>query len=554
MPTLYIRREASGNRWRVWPEAEPAWPGTIQEAGSYLFELDECPEASEADLLIDDQLLEALRSRSPGTARWRWAPGFHAGSVEVQLRIPGGAPRRFEVITDPDERKLTRSSFDVMVREILEDSFALFSLSSFRRSVSRGSGTRPPAIARLQFLRSRIEELSDIVSEIARRPRHLLSSGETALPYFRASRASGPEILKSFRSGQIRSEHSGSSRLPEALKGFLPAHIRTRLRRSSLDLPEHRQMKACLRAWSGWLSAVADTIPRNSRGMEGEAGRELSTWAIRCRRLSQTITRMASQAPFAEAGDAPPRLILSALFRNDPVYRRFFRLAQDMNLGIAAVFGNFLDMPLARTFELYELWSFLRLVRAATETFGAEGLDTGGLFQSDAAGGLTIRSSAVTVPVGGGWTLCFQKRYREFWLEPDGRGSYSREMTPDVVAVRETQAPEPARVIILDAKYRIGEGLNDALNSIHTYRDALVRESESGAIQGIVSAAYLLTPDLPGGSGTGYRETPLPGRLFHPEYRTSFRFGAVTIKPGMSLQELCTALETIIIDAAGKAQ
>ena len=83
---------------------------------------------------------------------------------------------------------------------------------------------------------------------------------------------------------------------------------------------------------------------------------------------------MAGEAPFAEAGEAPPRLMLSALFRNDPVYRRFFRLWQDMNLGIAAVFGDFLNMPLARTFELYELWCFLRLVRAAAEEYGIEGL------------------------------------------------------------------------------------------------------------------------------------------------------------------------------------
>ena len=68
------------------------------------------------------------------------------------------------------------------------------------------------------------------------------------------------------------------------------------------------------------------------------------------------------------------------MFRNDPAYRRFFRLWQDMNLGIAAVFGDFLGMPLARTFELYEPWCFLRLVRAAAEEYGHEGVDVGDLF------------------------------------------------------------------------------------------------------------------------------------------------------------------------------
>jgi len=87
---------------------------------------------------------------------------------------------------------------------------------------------------------------------------------------------------------------------------------------------------------------------------------------------------------------------------------------------------------------------------------------------------------------------------------------------------------EPARLIVLDAKYWIEDGLNEALNSIHTYRDALVREVDSGNVEKIVMAAYLLTPYIPE-LKAGYRDAPMPGWLFHPEYRRSFRFGAVTL-------------------------
>ena len=110
-----------------------------------------------------------------------------------------------------------------------------------------------------------------------------------------------------------------------------------------------------------------------------------------------------------------------------------------MNLGIAAVFGAFLDMPLARTFELYELWCFLRLVRAAAEVYGSDGLDVSNLFVREAGGGVTVAASAVTVPVGSGWKLCFQRTYREFWLEAGGRGSFSRIMKPDLVVRRELE-------------------------------------------------------------------------------------------------------------------
>lgn len=550
MTTLHMLNEKTGAEWRVWPEPETVALGTVHETGSYIFELRGNPDAAAADLLIDDVVLEALRTSTQNVARWRWSPGFHAGTIEAELRLQGRMARRFEIVTDPDRRKLTRTDFDTMVREILDDTFALFALSGFRKAVARGIGSRPPAIARLEFLRSRVDQLEAIIATILRRPRHRLTAEETVLPYHSARHATGPEVLRSFRSGRILQETSHPSHLPTVLKGFLPERIRVRQRLSSLDLPEHRQMGACLRTWSGWLAAAAELLERNRPDGDAELRQGAAAWAARCRRLARRIAQLASAAPFAEAGEALPRLMLSALFRNDPAYRRFYRLWQDMHLGIAAVFGTFLSLPLARTFELYELWCFLRLVRAGAEEFGPTGLDVRDLFISDAAGGLTLAAGAVTVPVGSGWRLCFQKHYREFWIEPDGRGSYSRTMTPDVVAVHGPIAGgETGRLIVLDAKYRIDDGLNDALSSIHTYREALVREAASGSVEGIVAAAYLLTPHVPEQLGAEYRSTPMPARLFHPDYRAGFRFGAVTLRPGMTAVEIGAALRLVVADA-----
>jgi hypothetical protein len=544
---LLMRSEATGATWRVWPEPVPVAPGTVEETGSYLFELQGEAEAGAADLLIDDIPLEALRTTAAGTARWRWSPGFHAGTVEAELRIPGMRSRRFEVITDPDRRKLTREDFDTMVREILDDTFALFSISSFRKAVGRGSGSRPPPIARLEFLRSRIEALEGVVADIQRRPRRTLAAEEVMVPYHRAARPSGPEVLRSFRSGRVLRETAPPSRLPPPLRGFLPERIRMRQRFTSLDLPEHRQMGSCLRCWSAWLGMAADVLTRRRSDSDTELRQGALAWAARCRRLGRRVSLMAAADPFAEAGEATPRLTLSALFRNDAGYRGFYRIWQDMTLGIAAVFGDFLNLCLARTFELYELWCFLRLLRAAAEEFGPAGLDVSSLFVNDAAGGLTIPAGAVTVPVGSGWKICFQRQYREFWISPDREGSYSRIMTPDMVAAQDSAViGETGRLIVLDAKYRIDDGLNDALSSIHTYRDALVREA--GKIEGIVTAAYLLTPHNPA-LLHGYRETPMPGRLFHPEYRAGFHFGAVTLRPGMTPAEITAALHLIIDDA-----
>lgn len=79
----------------------------------------------------------------------------------------------------------------------------------------------------------------------------------------------------------------------------------------------------------------------------------------------------------------------------------------------------------------------------------------------------------------------------------------------------------------------------------------LDRASVTGSIEGIVHAAYLLAPHLPVLKGE-YAGTAMPGRLFHPDYRSAFRFGAVTLRPGMTLTALKKALCFILDDAQPK--
>lgn len=550
MQCLYICSEFTGQRWRVWPDAEIVPPGSVYETGRYLFELSDCDDAvaNAADLLIDGVPLEALRTRERGSARWRWTPGFYAGSLQVELTIPGRRAISVEIVTDPDARKLARTEFDVMLREILDDTFALFSLSSFRRSVSRGPGRTPPPIARLEFIRSRVDELEAYIRAIARAPQLTMRSIERSVHYYQASRASGQEILRSFQAGAPRHENGAGARLPPQLRGFLPERIRLRSASHSTDTVEHRQIKACLSAWASWLRSAGAALELVSNSDDANLSCAGRLWAHRCRVLERRLSDLGALALFQDVGESPPVLTLSSTYRNVPAYRGFYRVWRDMNAGLAAIFGSFLSLPLARTYELYELWCFLRLVRAVREEFGSTSA-TDNLFSAESDGALTLSAGPVRLAIGGGWSICFQRTYREYWKEADGVGSYSRQMIPDVVLAREDGTGGPPTVIVLDAKYRISEGLNEALGSIHMYRDALVHEATTGKIEGVVKAAYLLTPHV-AFPHLDYQETPMPARLFHPQYRAGFRFGAATLRPGVSISEIRRTIRRLIADAS----
>lgn len=87
--------------------------------------------------------------------------------------------------------------------------------------------------------------------------------------------------------------------------------------------------------------------------------------------------------------------------------------------------------------------------------------------------------------------------------DQDGKGTYSRSMRPDFAIETSLQTTDVLvshenhqMLLILDAKYRVEAGLNDALSSIHMYRDALVSEENNNTIKRIVTGAYLITPGV----------------------------------------------------------
>lgn len=538
MATLCLLEENGAGRWQVWPEKDDIPPGRVHEAGSYLFLLEDCAEASRADLYMDDVALEPLRVSDKGSAKWRWTPGFHSGLVYLSLKIPGGPNPSFEVATDPDLRKLTRDDFDTMVLDILEDTSALFALSSFYKGLAAGPGRKVPPIARLQFIISRMAELEKVILKINARPRHRLKADQSVLPWHQVRKVTGQEILNSYKSGPILRQDMERSRLPAVLKGTLPANIRVRNKTSSLDIPEHRQMSSSLRSWSSWLTAVASRIERTAGGPDEETRAVARTWARRCRKAAVRTTGLLALPLFADIPEEQVPVRTSSTYRNDPLYRQFYRIWRDMNRGLSAVFGDFLNLPISRTWELYELWCFLRLVRAASEEFPGDKLNTDDLFSRSSPDGITLASHSLSVSFASGKEIAFQQNFQEFWKTRDGVGSYSRTMTPDIT-VGAMGTDKSAGFTVLDAKYRIDTGLGDAISSIHTYRDALVRADSSGQIVPVTKNAFLISPHVPRADDIGnYQTSSMPNRLFRDDYRSSFGFGALTLKPGMPLNEI----------------
>lgn len=545
---LRITPCGKGRSWRLWPTAETLPLGVVAESATHLLELDGLDHPNAAELRIEGMSLKALRNPSPAVARWEWQVGFHAGSVDIEIVDGSGRTYRAEIVIDPDHRKLSRLSFETMIFEAFEDMHAVCAMSPVRISVDRG--TRRPGLAKIEFFRSRFDDLVRAVRKIEDSPHRHLEAVEKILPIQRATRITPADLQRSLRHPPFIKVDN--PRLPPAIRNVLPARVAVRQRRSSTDNPENRAVKACLIRWRAWLDragrAFAVTL-RKDEDREDYGMRQV--WTRRCRMMSHRLGAVLNSAFFADIGEGEERVADgSSVFRSVPGYQQFSRIRRDLSYGLAAVAGDWLDMPVAQTWRLYELWAFWKLARGAALLTGTETVAIYGT-EKDRDGTITLESRGVnslTIDAGCGLRVLFQRRFTEYWTDTTRTGSFSREMIPDVAITVTT--PTGCGLVVVDAKYRVDNALGDALTTIHTYRDSLVHESASGSPTPVVRGAYLVTPHLPGNFSADWKSESMPNRLFHPAYREAFRFGAATMIPGRtSIEQARDLLRQIISDS-----
>jgi hypothetical protein len=546
MTELRIRKQESpGDWWHIWPETCNVPEGAIEEDEDYEFELTGVESPNETSLLIGGKTLQPLRNPDNSTARWKWSPGFYSGLVRIEIGFGNVERARAEIQIDPDVAKLTRDRYNLMVEEILEDTTALFSLGPYRTGIGRGDHHELPPIARLEYLWSSLNRIVDVINQIDRSPVRILKSRERSVSHHEVRKVTGKELANSLRSGSILEETRDPPLLPEDLDGVYPSTIQKQSVETGLDIQEHREIKSALVTWKDWLLSVANRL--DAVVDDSELGHRRSRWVSRCRMMANQLDDLLRLPLFeavAELSDTPT---ISSIYRQKPHYRKFFHLYQEIEQGLSSITGDSLDIPISRTFDLYELWCFIRIARALAEDPQLEEPDVSNLFRNVGEGGLSLAAGSVTLHYGEDLVLAYQNGFGEYWRQEDNVGSISRLMRPDItlMQVNDDMSQE---IVCLDAKYRVETDLNESLSSVHTYRDAIVEERIMGDVDRIVSGSFLLSPHDPE-SVPDWQEASLPDLLFDDGYRTEFSIGAASLRPGMNLTEIRRTIETLCNEA-----
>ncbi|MGY4857709.1 nuclease domain-containing protein [Cryobacterium sp. AP23] len=523
--------------------------GVTSEKSTYWWKLTlDQPNAISALLTVNGAVLP--RDVVSESEVWfRWDIDFNAGFADLDLRGAEPRLRPFRLTIDPALSKLTRSDFRTMIRDILADSRSLASTSGLKAPLARGKDPLP--IATLEFILGSAGQTISLIESLNRSYRRRLGKDRVELST-RKARGLTPAQWNGSRSNWERVSGEVRARMPNGLRHLveqsgnsMPRHVTEQ--RSKLDASrrEHREILGLLREMSRYLRAAINT---QSRLREVDRDEVLIS---RCSRANRQLREM-QLLPLFEGMEADMAAWKhSHLYTSVEPYKSLYRIHRDVRSGISSIDGEFATVPLQRTYQLYETWVALRLAAAARIL--DPNMDGGALFsdRSD-TNKLTFSLSSAAITFRG-HTLKFKPQFDQVWRLDSGIGSSSREMVPDMVLLLRSHLPsQPQTMIVLDSKYRVKTQLNAAISSIHTYRDALLEPRPDGDHRAAIGGFVIVPHDeVLSEEASDWSATSMPEVLFRRGYQDRFKLGALTLRPGMSLDAISAILCELVAQFTG---
>jgi hypothetical protein len=532
----------------VWPTVTTPESGVVTEGGTYWWRLVGADvDAFRTELKVNGLPL-ARDAESASEVWFAWTLGFNSGSADIEVRgIRPASGKSMQVVVDPHRAKLTRQHFRMMLKDIVEDTRSLAATSGLRQGVSTGPKDLP--IATIEYLLSHSRTLKAAVVELDAAHRKRLVRRTETVPLQRARRLTGRDWNLSSRTAR---------EIPIADVMRLPRPIRDVVRQAGNRMPvritqsavvmdsarrEHSEVLGLLHEILGLLANV------RAAQMKLRPEERDNVLLLRCGKMALQVRESLAYPVFTKVEPARGSWSFSHLYERVEPYRSLYRIHRDIRRGISGVDGDFASVPLRETYRLYETWVSLRLVRAVKLLDPS--LSTRVMFDDRKDPNRLTFSLAATDVAFDGRLLRFKPVFNESWKSSDGVGSYTRQMIPDIVIEFRRKGPGPRKLIVLDAKYRVDAQLNDAITSIHTYRDALIAEARppsQGTDEEIVVAGFVVVPQMPDGSmePADWRDQSAPYVLFRRGYQNRFNLGAIVLKPGIGIPTIAEMIKDLL--------
>jgi len=420
-------------------------------------------------LRIDDAPLP-LGQVAPET--WHWTPGFYAGEVEAELTRPDGSvAAAYRMDVSPDASKTGREAFHAMLDDIWAFDPSLV-LGTEPSTTPIGSlGQTQDLLVAYGRLRRFGPDLLRALDAVRRRPIRALLGARAELPLHEVRRVDRQTAYRALRDPALAGLLAGDWQSQAA--AISPTHRLDVPRvEESLDCAANRCLARAIRfvrvRARQLRERLEETIEKEQDSETRTALRE--RWPARRKYLEgleHALAQTLSRSPFREVTRFETTAAGLNAIAAHPEYGRAYRLAwRALRIGVE---GEAKDEWgwLSPTWEVYERWCFVQLVRLFRERraeldWRAEKKPTGGADAGWVGSGPSYEVRVLFQPrFSGGST----------GQEP-GLRSISKRRLPDIVVLQSHQ--EEQDFWVFDAKYRVSQSnVNDAMSSAHIYQDSL---------------------------------------------------------------------------------
>lgn len=501
------------------------------------------------DIEINGVKLE--RNALSETEIWfSWPIGFTAGSVSMSLSL-GRTSIDIEIIVDPSKYKMVRNDFRLMLRDIFADTKSLAALSGFTQGLSRGEESLP--IAKIEFVLATVPRLQRLIQELQNQHRKQLRRSTQIVPLSQARGITGRQLTDGLRRGSTASnnagriDHPGFNQFVSKSRGRLPGNVQTSRVTTSKHRREHSEIL-------GFLHYLARLLRKSTVSLSAQRSTGSRILGERLARAQRSIGLMLSSEVFAGSSPKFGKWGHSHLYQRAEPYRGIYSIYRDVMGGISGIEGDYSKISLQETYRLYETWVSLRLAHAAALLDPT--IDASDLFEDVGnANGLSFSLVNKSI-VFGEYTIRFKPTYDAAWKSSGDcvLGSLTHQMIPDIVIQENTQPAGYGKFVVLDSKYRAEAQLNDAINSLHMYRDAIVRPSRTtgGAYERVVTSSFLVTPSWPKSydPATDWQSDDMPAIIYHSGYQQNYGLGGMVLHPGASLPSVVLSLMQLVDDGS----
>lgn len=425
---------------------------------------------------------------------------FYSGSIEFNL-ICDNIRSSIKQYVYPDSRKATEDEYNNMIKDILKEAAVCFEDSGYNVSVDAYGRNREFTWAQLNYILNNIRNLKLLFNKIEKQPIRRLSN---------YTNITKKEKLKKINIATLQE-------INKKALGFidkrieLPNYINEYKIQETVDIYENRVIK--------YHMLMLKRLLKNSINYCYEEYNHIIDKHI------NWIDYKLNNSFLNEIKTHFGTVRVTQIFRKSPSYRLWYQWFNKLFEFANYKIGFSYNMPLANTYQIYEIWCFMMIIKYLREENLV--IDTNNIFKVKKEGlFLSLGENKLSkVKLANNANITYQ---RVFQWDTTPYKSYTKRMIPDIVLETDNE------LIVFDPKYRVENNLNNALSEMHKYRDGVIQK-ETG--KKAIKEAYILAPTL-------YES--VNKNIFDKGYHGEYKMGAFKFATSSNNEKLKNLMVKII--------